>query len=527
MGHPEDDASEHAERDFPKRAALSLILLIAFVARLYRIGTLFPIMVDEAIYLRWAEIIRHQHQWFISLLDGKEPLCSWLYTPLLMIDAGDPFLAARAISLVAGVAATFFIFLIAERLGGTAAGLIASALYALAPYAVFYAHLAYNETILDLLSTAAVFSALLSFQSSRPSVWRAASAGLWLGVGFLCKTTFLPFFAFPALICLVSSRSRWRLLIVTWAVAAIVPTVLYLSVPKAPISSTSHFVMHQLDYFIDRQTLTGAPLEEARRNLPVALGYLNVYLTPPLLVASVGAWFYLLKKRLVLPATLLPFTGFILAVEVVVLAYFPSRYQFAYFWPLLIAIGCAFGHAARSRPRLAGALTAVLLVSMAARSAAILWNPGRFLHPLDIAHFVTANPYAGYGVREAARFVENLPRNERSLIVLTDQVWGLPTDAMFVYLNQRHGIEVHEAWWLDLSTNYPLLPPGPTALMKSQYERVYGGSIDFRRTGPVLYVTDSLYNSASDVRRHHRPATLIGSFPKPGGTESIDVYRLK
>jgi len=35
---------------------------------------MFPILVDESIYLRWAEIIDHQGQWFISLLDGKQPL---------------------------------------------------------------------------------------------------------------------------------------------------------------------------------------------------------------------------------------------------------------------------------------------------------------------------------------------------------------------------------------------------------------------------------------------------------------------
>ena len=112
-------------------------------------------------------------------------------------------------------------------------------------------------------------------------------------------------------------------------------------------------------------------------------------------------------------------------------------------------------------------------------------------------------------------------------MVLTDQVWGLPTDALFVYLNERNGIEMHEAWWLDISPNFPLLPAGRTALMKSQYERIYGGSIDFRRSGPVLYVTDSLYLSAAEVRRRHPPARQLASFPKPGGTESIDVYRLK
>lgn len=484
-------------------------------------------MVDEAIYLRWAEIILHQDQWFISLLDGKQPLCSWLYTPLLALDLGDPFVAARIISVLAGVAATSFLFLIAENLAGATAGLIAAALYALAPHAVFYAHLAYNEAILDLLSTAAVFSALTCFRAGKPSAWHAASAGLWLGVGFLCKTTFLPFFVFPTLVCLLHSRSRWRLLIVTYAVAAFVPAVLYLSVPKAPLAGSSHFFLHQLAYFTNRQELVASPLLQAQRNLPLALGYLNVYLTPPVLAAAGGATFYLFKKRLALAASLVPFTVFVLAVEVVVLTYLPSRYHFAYYWPLLAGIACALGHTAQSRPRLTATIAIVLLAAVATRSAAILWNPGRWLHRLDTEHFVEPSPYSGYGVREAARMIESIARRQRPLIVLTDQAWGLPTDAIFVYVNARHGIEVYEAWWLHLSPSHPLLPSGPVALMKSQYERVYGGSIDFSRTGPVLYVTDSLYSSPAAVRRRHPPARRIASFPKPGGKESIDVYRLK
>ena len=43
---------------------------------------MFPVLVDESIYMHWAEIIEHQGQWFISLLDGKQPLQYWVLAVL-------------------------------------------------------------------------------------------------------------------------------------------------------------------------------------------------------------------------------------------------------------------------------------------------------------------------------------------------------------------------------------------------------------------------------------------------------------
>ena len=80
------------------RKMLAALLVLGFLLRAYRILEMFPILVDESIYLRWAEIIDHQGQWFISLLDGKQPLQYWLLTILRKVSEGDPLLAARLLS---------------------------------------------------------------------------------------------------------------------------------------------------------------------------------------------------------------------------------------------------------------------------------------------------------------------------------------------------------------------------------------------------------------------------------------------
>src|ERR1043166_6771113 len=55
------------------RWLLAGIVALAFGLRLYRLLAI-PVAGAESVYLRWAEIILHQKQWFISLLDGKQPL---------------------------------------------------------------------------------------------------------------------------------------------------------------------------------------------------------------------------------------------------------------------------------------------------------------------------------------------------------------------------------------------------------------------------------------------------------------------
>ena len=80
------------------------ILIVAAIFRAYRIGTLFPILVDESIYLRWAEIIDHRGHWFISLLDAKQPLNFWIYAILRKaLPDFDPLISARLVSVSAGL----------------------------------------------------------------------------------------------------------------------------------------------------------------------------------------------------------------------------------------------------------------------------------------------------------------------------------------------------------------------------------------------------------------------------------------
>ena len=78
----------------------SLFGLFIFL-RLFHL-TIIPIFMDEAIYLRWAQIAKNDASWrFISLTDGKQPLFIWLAMVAMKVIA-DPLVAGRIVSLGAG-----------------------------------------------------------------------------------------------------------------------------------------------------------------------------------------------------------------------------------------------------------------------------------------------------------------------------------------------------------------------------------------------------------------------------------------
>ena len=61
--------------------------------------TLQPIFADEAIYIRWAQVMRAEPTLrFLSLSDGKTPLFMWAMIPFLKVFS-DPLFAGRFLSV--------------------------------------------------------------------------------------------------------------------------------------------------------------------------------------------------------------------------------------------------------------------------------------------------------------------------------------------------------------------------------------------------------------------------------------------
>ena len=141
----------------------------------FRLRSSFPFLVDEAIYLRWAEIVASRQQFWVALLDGKQPLGSWIYAAVRAFTPLDPLLGARLISVVAGCGSTLLIYGIGRRLADSKVGLIAAGMYACFPYAILYDRVAYFESLVNLAGIACFYLSLRALRAPSPKRYRGCT----------------------------------------------------------------------------------------------------------------------------------------------------------------------------------------------------------------------------------------------------------------------------------------------------------------------------------------------------------------
>jgi 4-amino-4-deoxy-L-arabinose transferase-like glycosyltransferase len=527
-----------------EKLILAAILVLGLVLRAYRLMQNFPIVGDESIYLRWAEIIDHQGQWFISLLDGKQPLPFWLLALERFVWNGDPLLAARLLSVAAGLLAAVGIYAIGKRLAGESAGLTGALLYAALPWAIMYDRLAFVESLVNLAGVAIVYTSIRCFEhpsnERRRPLRHVILTGLAVGLGFFTKSTALLFAFFPLLAAFWWRRDHAKILLrelaVIYAIAAVFPLVSWLGEPDVPTYETTNIVFHQSFFFAKPSELLANPFVVAVVNVPLFLDYISAYLTWPAFAAALAALAYLSYRRqwtawLLVSVMLLP-----VLVQIFILKQmFPTRYPFPHIWPLLVvgAIGLQRLFEdwkqrwdARRAAQMTAAALMLALGPMLVQSVGILRDPKTNLSPHDSGYFLGTYAHAGFGVREAIDFL--IAESQRGpFVLLTDPIWSVPADAMFPYLNFKYGIRVYEAWWTQLSGTHPIFPHGTVDLLKSQYERVKAGKLDLTKLDRVYYITDTNYYTPEAVKIRQPGAQLLKRFPKPGNQYFVDVYRLK
>lgn len=187
-------------KDWKKTILLGLLLLaIALVLRLFDLTNL-PVFGDEAIYIRWSQVMRTEPTLrFMPLSDGKQPLYMWLTIPFLKI-CSDPLFAGRVVSVMMGMGSLIGIFLLTYYLfNSKKVALIASLIYTLSPFAVFFDRMALADATLSMFG---IWTLLLSIVTVRTlRLDSAMLMGFALGGALLTKS--------PALFFVILLPSTW------------------------------------------------------------------------------------------------------------------------------------------------------------------------------------------------------------------------------------------------------------------------------------------------------------------------------
>lgn len=222
-----------------------MLLLIAGLAALFFVTRLtnltkLPIFTDEAIYIRWAQIGTRDANWrFISLVDGKQPLFTWIMMVFLRV-IRDPLVAGRLVSVMAGFFTTIGIWLTTHELfKSKKTAFIASFFYILIPFGLFYDRMALYDSLVATFSIWNLYLAILLVRRLRLDT--ALLLGLTLGAGMLNKTSgFLSLYMLAGTLLLFDwerdGRIRWLL---RWiglvALAAVISQLLYSVLRLSPL----------------------------------------------------------------------------------------------------------------------------------------------------------------------------------------------------------------------------------------------------------------------------------------------------
>ncbi len=239
-----------------------LLVILAFAVRFLNLDSM-PIFVDEAIYVRWAQVMRAEPTLrFLPLSDGKQPLYMWLVIPVFKL-ISDPLIAGRFVSVLTGMGTMFGVFFASFVLfRSKRLSLIASFIYALSPFAVFFDRTALVDSTLSMFGVWTFAFVVLTAKTQRLDM--AMITGFLLGGALLTKSPgFFFILLLPSTILLsridIKSRDRSKVLLKLsgfWAVSAVIGFGFYNILRLGPnfqlITSRNQDYIYPLTHIFER-----------------------------------------------------------------------------------------------------------------------------------------------------------------------------------------------------------------------------------------------------------------------------------
>ncbi|MEW6102568.1 MAG: glycosyltransferase family 39 protein [bacterium] len=499
--------------------SLFLLMCLHFITHLPNL-TRQPLFGDEAIYIRWAQIIQENpKEWlFVPNTDGKQPFFMWLNAFLTIPLFNDPVYAGRLVSVLASSLTLIAIFILSMLLFSWHCAIFSALFYIFSPYHLFYSRMALVDTLLGTFAILTMLFTLLLMEK-RHIVW-ALGIGICIGCAFLTKSPgmflFLPAFLSIFIFKKQKSLGIWLYLLFAFVVAASLISINFFS-PQKPIITEAGSILHHKSFFV----FSNLSLETPKiwlRNF-ISLGkYIHFsfpYLFIPFLLFAVYRMFrHHSNKDLFLGVfSLLPMT----VIALIGTSPFTRYYLFALL-SLFIILG-----------EIVVFLKAKWLIS------SFLVLPCLYLDfflvfSFDKAHlpygeknlqnpFTNISGYCGFGSKDALLFLKENVKDKVILFLPTD--WGCPSDYLFMYLKDDKRFTIYEAWWWPNRINRVIPEAKSVEMALSKYQQKKAGLLypEDLKEKEVWFVTTSISIGQSYFLSQNPEFELVQSF------YSVDIYR--
>lgn len=434
-----------------KELVILLILVTAyFLLRLPNL-TLQPIFADEAIYIRWAQVMRAEPTLrFLPLSDGKTPLFMWSIIPLFKF-IEDPLFAGRFLSVLSGLATLFGVVILGWKVFGKNAAFWAGLFYVIVPYTVFFDRMALVDSMLSAFTLWSLFFSIWLAQNVRLDL--AMILGYLLGGGILTKTPgMLNLLLLPATLLLFkkAKTDKYKLLklFLFWGVAIGIALLMYNSLRLGP---NFHLLSSRnADYVFSPAELSGRPLDPFIPHFnDISDWFPKLFTWPVLGLVVLGFWLVVKTKNrmgwIILLWAIIP-----ILLSMAFLKTYTARYLLPSIPPLLILGGYGMEKVSRviKVPRVPQGLKPVVPVILVLLA---------ILQPLYFNYQLLTNPppnslpkgerkgyfemwTAGYGFEEIAEYLVER-KKEGKVVVGTEGFFGTLPDGLYIYLD-KSGISI-------------------------------------------------------------------------------------
>lgn len=461
-----------------------------------------PVFVDEAIYVRWSQVMRSEASLrFLPMSDGKQPLYMWATMPMFKL-ISDPLVAARTLSALCGLGTLVGLSVLSYLFfQSTLVSLVAGLLYAVTPFTVFFDRMALADSMLAMFGIwVLVFFKLFLEKRSHDL---AMLTGFAMGAALLTKSPAIFYFFWLGLVFVFTvdfkkenKKSVLNLLLGFFYILAI--SIAMRSILKlGPNSSMAG--ERNLDYLYTFKEVLSHPLSPLTGNLKTTLNWLWILLTPPVFVSL----FTITKKQnnkiliLLFCLSLFPLFG-----QAAIAKVYTSRYILFTIAPLIII-------AAYNLTKINKYLVGLMLLSSAIISAQYIYMPEKVGMPYDMATGYYQEWTAGWGQKEVSDYLIDRHKQGKKIVVFTEGFFGTMPDGIQIYTQSYPNLTV--------VGSHPIVEKIPDGLTNT--------SVDNERYLLVNKSRNKLQEA--DLAK----LELISEYPKhkraDSTTEFLQFYRLK
>lgn len=425
-----------------------LLVLLLFSLRFFHL-TILPIFADEAIYIRWAQVMRAEETLrFLPLSDGKQPLFMWVMIPFLKYIT-NPLFAGRLVSVFSGLGTMVGVSLLSWLLfKSKKIAFVAGLIYAVSPFTFFFDRMSLVDSMLSMFGVWTFIFSYLAFTKRRLDF--AMLAGFSLGAAWLTKSPAL-FFALllPTLWLFASWPKGWRaacknliklagINIVIWAIGFGIYNILRLGPNFSVIASRN------LDYVWPLSHILTSPLDPLKPFFDRSFEWIRMMGPWGILVLwllnYLVNWKKHWKELLVLTVW---FLGPI-AVQSEFAKVLTARYILLSIPYLVILAAAVFTEEGKIKRNILIIILAFLVAQALVFDRWLLINPSKANLPRSERSGYLEEWTAGQGIYDISVFLKNEQKNnpKEKIIIGTEGFFGTLPDGLQMFMQDTPEITV-------------------------------------------------------------------------------------